>query len=129
MSRPRSSRCVSRAVVIRLNAVLIRPNSSEDVTGSWVVFPWAIAWVASVRAVTGAVIRLDNQKARKHGDAGRQHAANEGDVKERGEKPVRLGGEEPLVHVHVDVAYGPVRSQIEHRLTMPVQSGRDIGSG
>lgn len=55
----RSSRWVSGAEVIWLKAALIRPNSSDEVTGSRAVSPWAIAWVASVRAVTGAVIRLD----------------------------------------------------------------------
>ena len=62
-SRLRRSRCVSRAEVIRLKAALILPSSSEEVTGSRVVSPWAIAWVASVRAATGAVIRLDTQAA------------------------------------------------------------------
>jgi len=33
------------------------------VTGSRVVSPWAMAWVASVNAVTGAVMRLDSQAA------------------------------------------------------------------
>ena len=32
-------------------------------TGSRAVSPWAIAWVASVRDATGAVIRFDSQKA------------------------------------------------------------------
>ena len=41
----------------------MRPNSSEDVTCNCDESPWAIAWVASVKAFTGAVIRLDNQAA------------------------------------------------------------------
>ena len=63
ISRRRSWRWDSRAEVIRLKAALILPSSSDEVTGSLVLSPWAIAWVAFVSAVTGAVIRFDSQAA------------------------------------------------------------------
>ena len=86
----------------------MRPNSSEEVTGSRVVSPWAMAWVASVKAATGAVIRLGQPGGQEDGDADGKGAGDEGDIEESAEEPVGLGGQELLVHVNIDMADGAV---------------------
>ena len=62
--RLRRSRCVCRAVVILLKALLICPSSSEEVTGNKAVSPrCATVRKAWVRVVTGVEMRLESQAA------------------------------------------------------------------
>ena len=114
----------SKVEVILLKAALIRPSSSEDVTGSRAVFPCAIAWVASVKAVTGAVMRLDNQAASSMATQTVSIPPIPVMYSSVMRKPCDSADRSSWSYIHIDVAYGLVRGQIQNRLAMAVQVGR-----
>ena len=123
ISRRRSSRCISRVEVIRLKAALIRPQLVRGRDRQPGRVPLGNCLGCFRQGRHWRRDPLGKPGGQQDGDASRQQSADHGDVQESVEEPMRLGRQELLIHVHVDVAHGPVSSQVEHRLAMSAQIG------